>query len=47
MQHQKKAFYAYKTVKEAYTKEVAEKWKDQIDPRAYEALMKYKVDIND
>ena len=42
-----KAFYAYKTVKEAYTKEVAEKWKDQIDPRAYEALMKYKVDIND
>ena len=33
--------------KEDYIKEVAEKWKDQIDPRVYEALMKYEVDIND
>jgi hypothetical protein len=33
--------------KEAYIKEVANKWKDQIDPRAYEALMSYQVEIND
>lgn len=41
------AFYAYKKAKEAYIKEVAEKWKDQIDPRVYEALMKYQVEITD
>ena len=41
------AFYAYKLSKEAYIKEVANKWKDQIDPRAYEALMNYQVEITD
>ena len=41
------AYNAYKTAKEAFVKEQAEKWKGQIDPRAYEALMKYKVNIND
>ena len=41
------AFYAYKQAKEDYIKEVANKWKDKIDPRVYEALMKYEVDIND
>ena len=41
------AFLAYKQAKEAYIKEVANKWKDQIDIRVYEALMKYEVDIND
>ena len=41
------AFYAYKQAKEAYIKEVAELYKDQIDIRVYEALMKYEVDIND
>ena len=41
------AFQAYKQAKEAYIKEVAELYKDQIDIRVYEALMKYKVDIND
>ena len=41
------AFCAYKEAKEDYVKEVAEKWKDQIDPRVYEALMKYRVEITD
>lgn len=41
------AFYAYKQAKEAYIKEVANKWKDRIDPRVYEALMKYEVEITD
>ena len=41
------AFQAYKEAKEAYIKEVAELYKDQIDIRVYEALMNYKVDIND
>ena len=33
------AFYAYKPVKEAHIKSLAEKWKDKIDPRVYGALM--------
>ena len=41
------AFCAYKQAKEAYIKEFANKWKDQIDLRVYEALMKYEVEIND
>ena len=41
------AFYAYKQAKEAYIKEVANKWKDQIDNRVYEALMNYQVEITD
>jgi hypothetical protein len=41
------AFNAYKTFKEAYIKELAEKYKDTIDPRAYQALLNYEVDIND
>ena len=41
------AFNAYKVAKEAFVKEQAEKWKDQIDPRAYEALMNYQVEITD
>ena len=32
---------------ETYIKEVANKWKDQIDPRVYNALMKYEVEITD
>ncbi len=41
------AFNAYKQAKEFFVKEQAEKWKSQIDDRAYEALMNYKVNIND
>ena len=41
------AFKAYKTAKEAFIKEQANKWKDKIDPRAYEALMSYEVEITD
>ena len=41
------AFCAYKEAKEAYIKEVANKWKDQIDQRVYEALMNYQVEITD
>ena len=41
------AFLAYKHMKESYVKEMAEKWKDQIDPRAHEALMNWCVDITD
>ena len=41
------AFNAYKTAKEAFVKEQANKWKSQIDGRTYEALMSYEVEITD
>ena len=41
------AFNAYKQAKEAFIKEQANKWKDKIDERAYEALMNYQVNIDD
>ena len=41
------AFNAYKEAKETFIKEQAEKWKSQIDERAYNALMNYQVDITD
>ena len=41
------AYNAYKTAKESFIKEQAEKWEDKIDPRAHEALMKYQVEITD
>ena len=41
------AFQAYKQVKEAFIKRQAEKWKNFIDPRAYQALMVYEVLITD
>ena len=41
------AFNTYKQAKEAFVKEQANKWKSQIDPRAYNALMNYQVEITD
>ena len=41
------AFNAYKVAKESFIKEQANKWKSQIDERAYNALMNYKVEIID
>ena len=41
------AFSVYKETKEAYVKELAIKWKDVIDERAYIALVSFTVNIND
>ena len=41
------AFQAYKVAKEAYIKVVANKWKDQLGERVYQALINYVVDIDD
>ena len=41
------AFNVYKEAKESFVKEQANKWKDKIDDRAYEALMNYTVEITD
>ena len=41
------AFQAYKQAKEQFIKEVAEKYKLQIPHELYEALMNYKVEIDD
>lgn len=41
------AFQAYKITKEQYIKQLADKWKDQIDPRVYQALYNYTVEITD
>ena len=41
------AFKAYKEAKESFVKEQANKWKSQIDDRAYNALMNYTVEITD
>ena len=41
------AFNAYKIAKESFIKEQANEWKGKIDVRAYNALMKYTVNITD
>ena len=41
------AFQAYKQAKEQFIKEVAEKYKSQIPHELYQALMNYKVEIDD
>lgn len=42
-----KAFDMYKKAKEIHIKEMAEIYRREIDPRAYQALIDYVVDIND
>lgn len=41
------AFYAYKIVKEAHIKEVADLWRGQITEPCYEAMYAYQVEITD
>lgn len=41
------AFDAYKRVKEEYIRLIAEKWKEKLNPRVYNALHNYKVEITD
>ncbi len=41
------AFQAYKNFKEAHIKTQAELYKNEIEPRAYQALINYKVEIGD
>ena len=41
------AFNAYKQAKENHIKKVAEKWREQIDPRVYDALMAWEINIDD
>lgn len=44
---EKEAFLAYKTFKEALIKEFANDYRTQLDPRAYQALMNYQVEVTD
>lgn len=41
------AFEAYKGVKEAHVKDMADFWKPELDPRVYAALMAYTVTADD
>lgn len=41
------AFRAYKKEKEDYARELADKWVHKISIKVYNALIKYKVEIND
>lgn len=41
------AFQVYKTAKEQYIKEVADKWKGLISDKVYEAMYNYQVEITD
>lgn len=41
------AFAQYKEMKELYIKQLADKYRDQLEPRVYEALYNYQVEITD
>lgn len=41
------AFVVYKEAKEDYIKQKAEFWKGQIDPKVYDALMNFTIEITD
>lgn len=40
-------FHMYKAAREKFIRFLANKWKEQLDPRAYDALMSYEVCIDD
>lgn len=42
-----KAFNAYKIAKEEWIKDIANKWKDKLDPRVYAAMCNYQVEMTD
>ena len=41
------AFYEYKKAKELYIKKIADKYKDEIPKKLYDAIYKYEVEITD
>lgn len=41
------AFECFKKAKELRIKEVAEKWKEEIDPRVYEVLINWTIEVTD
>lgn len=41
------AFTVYKKAKEDYIKEVAETWKNKIDPRVYASLINWTIEVTD
>lgn len=41
------AFIVYKQAKEAQIKEVARRYREMLDPRVFDALMRYEVEITD
>ena len=41
------AFNAYKVAKEEWIKDLANKWKDKLDPRVYAAMCNYQVEMTD
>lgn len=41
------AFFAYKKAKETHIRQIADKWKNQLEPKVYEALYNYQVEITD
>jgi len=43
----KEAFNVYKIAKEKEIKRIADKWKDQIEPKVYDAMYSYVVEITD
>lgn len=43
----KEAYYVYKHFKEKYIKEIADRYKDKIPIKLYEAMYRYEVDITD
>lgn len=41
------AFFKYKKAKEFQSKILADRWKDRLDPRVYDAMIRYTVAITD